>query len=63
MLEMLEYTHVAALVRDVCFTVPTFDFYFRVVLPRTRKEREITKRDCLGRIITSKIPDQSKMCL
>jgi len=32
-------------VRGFLFTNPTFDFYFNVVTPRARKEREIVKRD------------------
>jgi len=42
---------------DSLFTVPTFDFYFKVVLPRARKEREIVQRDYLGRIVASKVPN------
>jgi len=38
---------------DSLFTDPTFDFYFKVVLPRARKAREIVERDGLGRIICS----------
>ena len=37
--------------RDLLFTNPTFDFYFKVVLPKPRKEKEIIKRDQLGRIV------------
>lgn len=52
--------------RDTLFTVPiynpersrrTFDFYFKVTLPRARKERKIIERDYLGRIVASKVSD------
>ena len=62
---MLEYFHEFLRSRDSLFTVPTFDpisrglqginFYFRVTLSRARKEREIVKRDYLGRIVISKV--------
>jgi len=42
---------------DSLFTNPTFDFYFKVVLPKKQKEREIIERDYLGRIVASKVPD------
>jgi hypothetical protein len=44
---------------DSVFTAPQFDFYFKVVLPKARKEREIIERDHLGRIVASKVPDPS----
>jgi len=40
--------------RESHFIVPTFDFYFKVMLPKPNKEREILERDVLGRIIHSK---------
>jgi len=43
--------------RDAHFTVPTFDFFFKVVLPKANKERLIMERDYLGRILSSKVPD------
>jgi len=51
--------------RDSLFTTSTynpersrreFDFYFKVALPRARKERIITARDQLGRIMHSVVP-------
>ena len=54
---LLQYTYEFTRSRDAHFTVPTFDFYFKVVLPRARKEREILERDNLGRIVASKVPD------
>jgi len=42
-------------VRDALFTSPTFDFFFKVALPKKQKEREIIERDYLGRIVASKI--------
>jgi hypothetical protein len=43
--------------RDSLFAVPTFDFYFKVTLPKPNKEREIIERDYLGRIVASKVPE------
>jgi len=42
---------------DSLFTVPQFDFYFKLELPKSRKEREIIERDYLGRIIRAKVPE------
>ena len=42
---------------DSLFTNPTFDFYFKVVLPKKQKEREIIERDYLGRIIKARVPE------
>jgi len=39
------------------FTVPTFDFFFKVNLPKANKERLIIDRDYLGRIVASKVPE------
>lgn len=47
--------------RDTLSTVPQFEFYFRVVLPKARKDRQIVERDQLGRILASKVPD-SPVC-
>jgi len=52
---MLKYIYESAFVRDVYFTAPTFDFYFKVVLPKANKERLIIKRDKLGRILHSSV--------
>lgn len=52
---MLKYLHVILKNWDVHFTVLTFDFYFKVVLSKLNKEREIIERDKLGRIILCKI--------
>lgn len=41
---------------DRLFTVPTFDFFFKLILPKPNKERIILKRDNLGRIVASKTP-------
>ena len=41
---------------DAYFAVPTFDFYFKVALPKANKERIIAERDCfLGRILYSRL--------
>ena len=40
---------------DSLFTNPTFDFYFKVTLPKLNKDRIITERDKLGRIVTSEV--------
>lgn len=67
---MLKYLHEFSFSWDGIFTVSQFDptsplrigglrginFYFKVVLPKARKEREIIERDYLGRIIKSKVP-------
>lgn len=52
---MLKYTH-GVKNWDAHFTVPTFDFYFKVVLPKANKERLIMERDMLGRIVKSQVP-------
>lgn len=44
--------------RDSPFNVSQFDFFFKLELPKKRKEREIIERDCLGRIIHSIVPPQ-----
>ena len=41
--------------RDTLFTVPTFDFYFKFPMPKPNKERIITERDILGRIVRSQV--------
>jgi hypothetical protein len=43
--------------RDALFTVPQFDFYFKITIPKARKEREIIERDYLGRIVASKVSE------
>ena len=62
-------SNVKSICRDALFTNPTynpersrrgFDFYFKVVLPRKQKEREIIQRDYLGRIVASKVPEYTK---
>ena len=40
--------------RDAHFTVPTFDFYFKVLIPEPNKDREILERDSRGRILSSR---------
>ncbi|MFC1727567.1 hypothetical protein ACFL0Y_03520, partial [Patescibacteria group bacterium] len=42
---------------DSLFAVPTFDFFFKVAIPKSRKGREIIKRDYLGRIVAAKVPE------
>lgn len=39
------------------FTVPQFEFYFKVAIPNANKERLIMERDMMGRILSSKVPD------
>jgi len=53
---MLKYSHVISFMRDTHFAVPTFDFYFKVALPKANKERLIIERDFMGRIIATKTP-------
>jgi hypothetical protein len=40
---------------DSLFTVPQFDFYFKIAIPKANKERLITERDEWGRIIHSAV--------
>ena len=40
---------------DAHFTVSTFDFYFKIVLPKANKERLIIERNELGQIVRSKV--------
>lgn len=54
---MLKYLYVKSFCRDSLFLTPTFDFFFKVPITKKRKEREITRRDSLGRILASKVPD------
>ena len=42
---------------DTHFSVPTFDFFFKIMLPKPNKERIIMERDRLGRIVSSNIPE------
>ena len=51
---MLKYSH-ECLNGDAHFTVPTFDFYFKFPIPKPNKERIISKRDGLGRIVSSEV--------
>ena len=51
---MLKYFH-ESFGRDSLFTNPTFDFYFKVALPKKQKEREIEERGYLGRIVVAKV--------
>jgi hypothetical protein len=53
---MLKSTH-EFICRDAHFAVPTFDFFFKVTLPKANKERLIMERDYLGRIVSSKVPE------
>ena len=40
---------------DTHFTVPTFDFYFKVAIPKANKERLILQRNKLGQIVHSRV--------
>lgn len=55
---VLKCTYVTAFVRDSLFTDPTFDFHFKIMLPKANKERLIMERDIMGRILSSKVPEQ-----
>lgn len=48
---MLKYSHVKCLMWDVQFGIPTFDFYFKLNISKPQRERVITGRDELGRIV------------
>jgi len=50
---MLKSSHEFLRSWDTRFTVPTIDFYFKLSFPKPNKERIITERDELGRIIHS----------
>jgi len=52
---MLKYSH-GFKNWDSHFTVPTFDFYFKLQIPKPNKERIIIERDLLGRIIKCQTP-------
>ncbi len=54
---MLKYLYVKSFCRDSLFLTPTFDFHFKVAIPKKRKEREILQRDALGRILVAKVPE------
>lgn len=55
---MLNYIHELNFrSRDSHSTVPTFDFYFKLKIPNPNKERIITERDRLGKILNSKISE------
>lgn len=51
---MINYAYVIGKNGDAHFTVPQFDFYFKVAIPKANKERLITARDKFGRILSSK---------
>ena len=53
---MLKLVYYECFGGDSLFTVPTFDFYFKVKLPEPRKGRIITQRDKLGRIMSLEVP-------
>ena len=53
---MIKYPH-ESFSWDSLFAVPQFDFYFKLALPKARKEREIIERDYLGRIVAAKVPE------
>jgi len=42
---------------DSLSAVPTFDFFFKVNVPKPRKGREIVERDGLGRIVSARVFD------
>lgn len=54
---MLEYFYVSLKSRDAHFTVPQFEFIFKVAIPKANKERLIMERDMMGRILSSKVPE------
>jgi hypothetical protein len=54
---MLKFPHEFFRSGDAHLSVPTFDFYFKVVIPKKQKEREIVERDSLGRIVHSRTPE------
>jgi hypothetical protein len=52
---MIKYDNCGVKNWDAHFTVPTFDFYFKVAIPRAQKGRVIVQRDSLGRILSSQV--------
>jgi len=57
---MLKLLYYEPFVRDSLFISPTFEFFFKVALPKKQKAREIIERDYLGRIVATKVPDLPK---
>ncbi|KKS95097.1 MAG: hypothetical protein UV71_C0012G0018 [Microgenomates group bacterium GW2011_GWC1_43_13] len=53
---MLKYLHEFLRSWDTHFTVPTFEFNFKLPIPKANKERLIIERNELGQIIHSKVP-------
>lgn len=60
---MIKLIHDFFFMRDTHFTLPTynsersrmnFEFFFKFPIPKANKERIITERDGLGRIVSSK---------
>jgi len=45
---------------DSLFTIPQFDFFFKLALPKTRKGRIILERNEKGRILSSQVPNITK---
>lgn len=52
---MLKYTY-GIKNWDMHFSVPQFEFIFKVAIPKANKERLIMERDMLGRIVKSQVP-------
>jgi len=43
--------------RDSISAVTTFDFFFKIDIPRPRKGREIVERYGLGRSVSTRVPE------
>lgn len=54
---MIKFEHVILKSGDSLSTIPQFDFYFKVKLPKPNKERIIVERGKFGQIISSKVPE------
>ncbi len=55
-MNVLKYYNYGVKNWDAHFTIPTFDFIFKVAIPKANKERLIMERDMMGRILSSKVP-------
>jgi len=53
---MLKLSHVVGKNGDMHFSVPAFDFMFKVTIPKPNKDRLIVQRDMSGRILASRVP-------
>jgi hypothetical protein len=53
---MVKYVYEFYKMWDAHFTVPQFEFYFKVTIPKANKEKLILQRNELGQIVKSQVP-------